>query len=145
MWKGATDNDRWIRLLDRFWPSHHRREIDELAMVFGRLFGPDLLHRFDPLAHEFEAAFEGGAMVFDFLRIPATADSKQKAPTGDLIDRGDQLCCLYGVALHNEPHAGGKVQRPRHRCRSTEHDERIHDFVIGLGDFASTWKGCPAR
>src|SRR5438128_2431431 len=38
--------------------SHHLGEIDHVAVIFGLALGPDLLHRLDPLAHQFEAAFE---------------------------------------------------------------------------------------
>src|ERR1700719_4049472 len=101
MRKGAANDNRRIRLLGRLRPSHHRREVDELAVIFGLVLGPDLLHRLDPLAHQLEAGFEDRAMVLDFLGIPAATNAEEKAPARDLIYRGNELCRLDGVTLHD--------------------------------------------
>ena len=74
MREGAADDDRRVWLLHRFGPRRHRAECDEIAVVFGGLLGPDLLHRLDPLAHQLEAGFELGAVVLHFVLVPAAAD-----------------------------------------------------------------------
>src|ERR1700757_1013617 len=107
--------------------------------------GPDLLHRLDPLAHQLEAGFEGRAVILDFLGVPAAANAKEEAPARNLIDRGNELCGLDRVALHDEAHARSGLQGLGHRCRRAEHAERIHDLAIGLGDLAAARKGCPPR
>jgi hypothetical protein len=134
-----------MRLLNRLWPSHHRREIDELSVVFGVRLGPDRFHRLDPLAHQLEASLEGRAVVFDLLGVPAPSHAEKKPSVRYLIDRGDQLCGLDRIALHDEADAGTELQRFRHRCRYAEHDERVHDLGILFWQVASTRKGRAAR
>lgn len=58
-------------------------------------------------------------MIFDFPGIPATADAKEKA-----LDRSNQLCCLNGIALHDEAHARAELERLRNGRRGAEYDER---------------------
>src|SRR5258708_6486763 len=41
--KRAAQQDRRVRLLRRLGPCLHRRNLDDLAVVVGRLLGPDLL------------------------------------------------------------------------------------------------------
>jgi len=48
--EGAADDNRRMRLLQRLGPSHHRREVDDIAVVFRLILGPDRLHRLDLLA-----------------------------------------------------------------------------------------------
>src|SRR5262249_16565359 len=48
--EGAADKDRRMRLLRRLRPHHHLGELDELAVKFGGVLGPHLLHRGDLLA-----------------------------------------------------------------------------------------------
>src|SRR5215469_11577452 len=91
MRKGAPDNYWRMRLSHWLGPSHHWWKIDELAVIFGLRFGPDLLHRGDALAHQFEPRFERGAMIGHLFRVPAPADPEQKAAAGDRVDRGDKL------------------------------------------------------
>jgi hypothetical protein len=79
-------------------------------LIFGLVLGPDLLHRLDPLPHQLEAGFEGRAVILNFLRIPAPAHAKQKPPARHLVDRGNQLCGLDGVRLHNQAHTSGELQ-----------------------------------
>ena len=43
------------------------------------------------------------------IQLGPAADTEEKAPTRDLINRGNQLCRLDRVALHDEAHAGGKL------------------------------------
>src|SRR5580704_10696478 len=62
VWKGAADDDRRVRLLHRLRPLHHLVELDELAREFRLGPRPDLLHRQDALAHQFEARLEDGAV-----------------------------------------------------------------------------------
>src|SRR6516162_3780954 len=70
--KAAADQDRRIGFLYRLGPGHHLRKIDHVAMILGLGFGPDLLHRLDPLAHQLEAAFEHCAVVLHLVLVPAT-------------------------------------------------------------------------
>jgi hypothetical protein len=80
--------DRRIGLLHRLGPGYHLRKIDHVVVILGLGLGPDLLYPLDPLAHQFEAGFELGAVVLHFILVPAAADTKQKAAVRHLIDRG---------------------------------------------------------
>ena len=53
----AADQDRRMRLLHRLRPGLHRIEVDELAVVFGRVLRPDRLHRLDALARQLVRAW----------------------------------------------------------------------------------------
>jgi hypothetical protein len=134
-----------MRFLNRLGPSHHRRKIDELSVIFRPRLGPDRLHSLNTLSHQLEAGFESGAVVFNFFGIPATANAEQEPPAGYLVDRGNQLCSLNGISLHNEAHARTELQGLSHHRRGTQHNERVHDLGVGPWEFAPAWKGCPAR
>jgi hypothetical protein len=62
----------------RFGSGDHRIEIDELGVVFCRLFRPDFLHRLDGIAHPLKAGRIDGAMVCHFVLVPATADAEEE-------------------------------------------------------------------
>src|SRR5277367_4214795 len=49
----------------RLGPGLHRWHLDDLTVVFGRCFGPDLLHCLDLLAHLLHAGGKVGAVCFD--------------------------------------------------------------------------------
>src|SRR5262249_53083210 len=83
----ATNDDRRVWLLPRFWPGHHRIEVDELAVVFGLRLSPDRLHRLDTFPRQLVAAGEGGAVVLHLVAVPAVANTEQKASAGHLINR----------------------------------------------------------
>jgi hypothetical protein len=63
-------------LLHRLRPGPHLREIDNIAVIFGFGFGPDLLHRLDLLAHLLEAGFEDRAVILDLVLVPPAAYPK---------------------------------------------------------------------
>jgi len=75
--------------------------------------GPDLLHRLDPLTHQFEAGLEDGAVVFHLVLVPAAADPEQKAAVGHLIERSDELGGLDRVALLHQADAGPDLELRR--------------------------------
>jgi hypothetical protein len=70
-----------------------------VAVILGLGLGPDLLHRLDPLAHQFEAGFVDRAMVLHLVLVPAAADTKQRAAVRHLIDQRAKLGRLDRVAL----------------------------------------------
>ena len=80
-----------MRFLDRFGPGDHRIEIDEFAVIFRSLLGPDFLHRLNGLAYALETRRVDGAVVFHFVLVPAAADAKQEPSVAHLVYRGDQL------------------------------------------------------
>jgi len=93
----------------------------------------------------FEAGRKGGAVALDLLTVPTAADTKQKPAARHLVDRGDELCRLDRVALHDQAHPGRELQGLCDDRRSAQHDKRVHDLVIGLGQFAATRKWGLAR
>ncbi len=118
--------------------SHHRPEIDELAVIFRLRLGPDFLHGLDALARELMAGVEvGGAVVGHFLGVPAVADAEQEAAIRYLVERGHQLGGLDRMPLHHESHAGTQLQRLGGGCRGGERDERVHRIVVALGQIAA--------
>src|ERR1700730_3930100 len=76
--EGAADDDRRVRRLHRLRPGPHLRDFDDLAVIFGLGFGPDLLHRLDLLAHFLEAGRADGAVALDLVLVPPAADAEQK-------------------------------------------------------------------
>ena len=87
--KRAADDHRRVRLLDRLGPRHHRRELDELAVVLRLRLGPDRLHRLDSLPHQLEARLEIGAVVAHFFGVPARPDAEEKPSARDLVEARD--------------------------------------------------------
>ena len=136
--ESAANDDRRLRLLHRLRPSPHLREVDDLAVIFGLGFGPDLRHRLDLLAHFLEARFEDGAVIFNFVLVPAAADAKQKPPAGNLVDRSDELCRLDRVALDDEAHPGPNLQGLCRHRRCRQGHERVHHVVILLAELAAS-------
>src|SRR5271165_3918108 len=99
MRNSAADDNRRPRLLHRLRPAFHPWELNEFTMVLGLVLGPDRIHRLNAFAHQLEAGLKGGAVISHLLRIPAAADTEQKPPAGDQIDRRDQFGSLDHIAL----------------------------------------------
>src|ERR1700730_5512626 len=57
-----AQHDRRTARLDRLRIAPHWTKIDEFAVVFGDLVGPDLLHRLDTLTQDLPALFKLGAV-----------------------------------------------------------------------------------
>jgi hypothetical protein len=57
-----------------------RIEVDVLAVVFGLLLGPQLLHGEHALAQQLEAGVVFGAVVLHLVDVPAAAHGKDEAP-----------------------------------------------------------------
>ena len=83
-------------------------------------------------ARQLVAGGEDRAVVRHFLDVPTVADAEQEAAGGNLIDQGDQFCRLDRLALGDQADAGAELKPLCHRSRRGEHDERIHDVVIGF-------------
>ena len=94
--------------MQRLRPGFHRREIDEFAAIAWLRFGPDHLHRFNPLTRQLVARGEDGAVVFNLILVPAIADTKQEAPARDVINRCNRLRGLDRVSLHHQANAGAQ-------------------------------------
>jgi predicted kinase len=101
-------------------------------MVFGRLVGQNLFHRLDLLAHLFEPHRLCGAVIRDFLGVPAAADAEQGTRARDLIDGSDKLSRLDRVALDDEANAGINLE-PLCSGRGQCHE---WNFAVSAG------KGC---
>src|SRR5215472_9543277 len=91
-----------MRFLDGLRPGHHRRKVDQLAMVFRLVHAPNRLHCLELLAHFLETGLVDRTVVFHLLGLPPATDTEDKASSGNLVKRGDELCSLDGVALNHE-------------------------------------------
>src|SRR4029077_2293733 len=116
---------------------HHRRVIDDLAVVFGLVLGPDRLHRLDLLAHLLEARRVDRAVLPHLVLVPAAADAEQETAARDLVDRGDELCGLDRVTLNDEAYAGAELDGFGRRRGRGERHKRVHHVVILLRQFAA--------
>ncbi len=143
--EGAADDDRRVRLLHRLGPGHNRVEVDELAVVFGLGFRPDLLHRLDALAHQLGAALEGGAVVLHLLGIPADADAEQEAALRHLVYRGHLLGGLDRIALVDQAYPGADFQLRGGRRGGGEGHKGVHAVVVALRQVAAAGEGGAAR
>src|SRR6266849_3783804 len=103
----AAHDHRRVRLLRRLRPGHHRRELDELAVVFRFRLRPDRPHRLDALPHHPEARLEVRPVVGHLLGVPAGADAEEEPSARDLVEARDLLGGLDRIALHDEAHPGG--------------------------------------
>src|SRR5207237_3951082 len=101
----AADDDRQ-RVLNRLRPSHHRREIDDVAVIFRLRLGPDLAHRLDLLAHLLEPSRVDRAVILHLVLVPAAADTEQETAARHLVQGSDSLRQLDRVALNREADAG---------------------------------------
>jgi chemotaxis protein methyltransferase CheR len=137
-WKGAAEQHRRMRLLNRLRPCHHRIEIDELTVVLRLLLRPDFLHRLDRFAYPLEAGGINGAVIFHFVLVPAAANAKQKPSVADQVDRGDQLGGLDRVPLLNERHPGAEFDGLRGLTGRRQHHERVHGVVILFGQITAS-------
>ena len=77
-------------------------EVDELAVILGRLLGPQLLHRQHTLAHDLEARVVAGAVILHLLDVPTAADAEDEAAAGELVEAGDRFRGDDRVALRDE-------------------------------------------
>ena len=133
-----------MRLLHRFGPGLHRWKIDDPAVILGGIFGPDLFHRLDLLAHLRGAGLVDGAVVFHLFGIPAAADAEQEAAVRYLVERCDELRGLDRIPLDHQANSSAQPQ-PGRDCRGgAQRDERIHhvEILFGQGRFAE-WMGEP--
>ena len=113
LWESSANMDWRIGLPERFWASDHRAEVDELAMILSFFLGPYLLHGLNGLAQPVKACGKDGAVVLHLILIPATANAEQKAATAHLVERGDKLGSLDGVALRDKCHTRGDFNGTR--------------------------------
>ena len=67
------DVNRRMRTLRRLGPRKARGKRNVLPLKLGLLFGPELLHGFNPLAHELKARGKVGSMLTNFEWVPAAA------------------------------------------------------------------------
>src|SRR4051812_3009606 len=76
----AADEHGRVWTLRGLRPGPDAIEVDVLAVIAGLVFGPDRLHRFDPLGHDRHAPARVGAVVLHLLAVPAGADAELEAP-----------------------------------------------------------------
>jgi hypothetical protein len=126
-----------IGSLRRLRPGHHRREVDDLAVVFRLRLGPNLAHRLDLLAHPLEAGFEVGTVVLHLVLVPATADAEEEPPLRHLVERGGELGGLDRIALDDEADAGADLQCLGRGRRGGQDHERVHRVVIHFRHIAA--------
>ena len=130
-----------MRLLHRLRPGHHRRNVDQFAVIFRLRLGPDLLHRLDALAHELEARFEDRPMVLHLVLVPAAADAEDEPAVRQLVEGRHLLRRLDRVALHDQADTRAQLQRRRHRRDGGQCHERVHHVVILLRQVAAAAEG----
>src|SRR4051812_35823691 len=107
--KRTSDMDWRVGLGHGVWPRHHRIELDELPVILGLVFHPDLLHRLDGLPHALETGGVYRSVVLHFILVPATADPEQETTSADLIYGRHKLGCLNSVALLHKQHASAEL------------------------------------
>jgi hypothetical protein len=122
-----------VRLLHRLGPAVHRREIDDLAVIFCDVLRPDPLHCLDLLAHLEGAGLVYGAVIFHLFGIPAAADAEQEAALRYLVQRSDKLGRLDRVALDNEVDGCAQLEAGSDARRRAKRDERVHHVKVLLG------------
>src|SRR5208282_3454648 len=88
----TADEHRRPRLLDRFRIAADRRELDVLAFERRFILRPQLAHGGDVLGGLGPAPGEVDAEEFRFLAQPSGADTEQKTPAGEGVERRDLLC-----------------------------------------------------
>ena len=122
-----------MRLLGGLGPGPDLVEVDVLAVEFGLVLGPDLLHRPHLLAETLEARLVVGAVVFHLLGIPPTADAELEAPAGERVEARDFLGRDDRVALDDQADARADPDAlGRGRGRHEGH-ERIEGVGVLLG------------
>jgi hypothetical protein len=104
--------------------------IHKSAVVLGPLLRPDRSHGFNALLHQLMARRESCAVVSHLLLVPAIANTEQKAPTRELVDCGDVLCCLDGITLINHTDAGAELECLRAHRGCGQREKGVHD--VGL-------------
>src|SRR5438067_12439998 len=88
--------------LDRFGVRLDRREVDKVPMKFGLVLRPQGLHGQHRLARDAPAPWEVSAKNLGFLFEPASADAKDEASAGNLIQGGDFLGRMQWVTLWHQ-------------------------------------------
>ncbi len=99
-----------MRNLDRLRPQPDGIEVDELAVVFGFLPSPDLLHREDLLTHQIPPPKGLDSMVPQLFHEPTGTDAEQEAPTGQVINRGHLIGQYDRVPRWDGTDPGAKLQ-----------------------------------
>src|SRR5262245_3116315 len=77
-------------------------KVDEVPMEFGLLLRPQLLHGQHGLAGDAPAAWKVGAKNLGFLFEPASANTKDEAATGNLVQGGDFLGHMQRIPLWHQ-------------------------------------------
>src|SRR5262249_24527851 len=77
--------------------------------------------------------------------IPAAADTKKKAAAADLINGGNELRGLDGIALLHEQDASAELDALGCTSGSCEDHERIHGLGILFGKFTAAGEWSLAR
>jgi hypothetical protein len=87
----AAHQHRRVRSLDGLGPRPDRIEVNEAAVVLGRIFGPDPAHGVDPVGEQCHPGPWIGAVVAQFLAVPSGPHAEQEAPLGDAVQARHRL------------------------------------------------------
>src|SRR5579862_3284461 len=136
----AAEDDRRMRALHRLGIRPDLVEIDHRPVILGLLLGPQRLHREDALAHQLEAGFVAGAVVFHLLDIPAAADAEDDAAARQLVEAGHRFRGDDRVALGNETDPGAEQQLAGRRRGERQRDERVVGVGVALRQLATAGK-----
>ena len=115
-------------------------EVDELAVEFGFLLGPQLLHGERALAQQLEAGVVLGAVVLHLLHVPAATHGEDEAPTRQLVEARHRLGGDDRIVLRDQADAGTELELLGGSGRKGQRHERIVRMLVALGQLAPARK-----
>ena len=112
-----------------------------VAVVFGPLLRPDLLHCFDAFAEDTAKRLaEGRSVVLDLGLVPAAPDSEEEATVRELVEARHLLGGLKDVALCDQADPGCDEQSLGRLGRHGECHEGIGGLVVRGRQAGFTWR-----
>ena len=131
-----------MRFLHRLRPAPDRVEVDEFAVVFGRILCPDRLHRLDALFHQavLRPLEVVHAVVSHLLDEPANPDADLDAAARDRVQGRDLLRRGNRVAHRQQQHREPEPET-RRRGDGAEAYERVRDPMVAIRNLAAAREG----
>ena len=142
----ATDEQAGLRLLHRLGVEHHRREVEELAVVLDHVLRPEATADVDGLVDPTAAGVEVEAGDLPLLLQPAGADAELDPTARDHVERGDGARGDERVAQPDVVDVGAEAHVLRgRRDRSQRHAaRRTRACSTGSADASRRRAGCPS-
>jgi hypothetical protein len=75
---------------------------------------------------------KSGAVIFHLLAMPADPDAKQKPAPRKIVERGDGIGRVDGIALIHETDAGADLERACRQGGGGQRNERVHHVAQHL-------------